>query len=55
MLELVMLPIIVIGITAYVTWLEIKTNRPFKRAIIEGLASGIVLTVVFYCIDAGSK
>lgn len=55
MFELMMLPIIVIGVIAYVTWLEIKNHRPFKRAIIEGLVSGIVLAIIFYCMEVGSN
>lgn len=55
MLELFMLPTIVVGVIAYVTWIEIKTNRPFKRAVIEGLVSGIVLAIVFYCIELGRR
>lgn len=54
MLELITLPILVIGVVLYVTWVEIKSNRPFKRAVTEGLVSGIALTIIFYCIDAGA-
>lgn len=54
MLELITLPILVIGIALYVTWVEIRSNRPFKLAVTEGLVSGIALTIIFYCINAGA-
>lgn len=54
MLELIMLPTLVVGIAIYVTWIEVKNNRPFKWAFIDGLASGIALGIIYYCIRAGS-